>query len=110
MAFPTNGRQALEKAILEFYLAELDKMSQEFEAWQSATGIVPQPGPTRFNKLLQGDFKDNVNALITYTQETDPDRDIAGMMAARAVGCYGFWSFSNQVLGLPPPRRRNGIA
>ena len=102
-AFPTADRQALEKAMLQFYLDELDRIEKEFAAWLSETGIVPQPGQSRFNKLLQDDFKDNINAFITYTQETDPNREIAAMMAARAAGCFGFWSFSNRVLGHPAP-------
>lgn len=100
-AFPSAGRQPLEQAMLHFYLKELEVMVQKFDTWLSETGIVPQLGQSRLNKLLENDFKDNINAFITYTQETSPDLDIAGMMAARAAGCYGFWSFSNQVLGLP---------
>lgn len=100
-AFPTANRQPLEQAMLHFYLAELEKMDKGFDAWLSETAVVPRPGQSRLNKLLQDDFKDNLNAFITYTQETDHDGEIAEMMAARAVGCYGFWSFSNQVMGLP---------
>ncbi|MGE5544016.1 MAG: SIR2 family NAD-dependent protein deacylase, partial [Bacillota bacterium] len=100
-AFPAADRQPLEQAMLQFYLAELEKMQKELDAWLSETAIVPQAGQSRFNKLLQDNLKDNVNAFITYTEETDPDHGIAEMMAARAAGCYGFWSFSNRVLGLP---------
>jgi NAD-dependent deacetylase len=68
-AFPTGGRQPLEKAMLQFYLAELERMNQQFEAWLSETGIVPQPGQSRFNKLLKDNFKDYVNAFITLSKE-----------------------------------------
>ncbi|NLW43800.1 MAG: hypothetical protein GXY92_01295 [Syntrophomonadaceae bacterium] len=102
-AFPAEGRQPLENAMLRFYLAEIERMNQDFDAWCSETGIKPNAEPSRFSKLLQDNFKDNVNAFLTYTGETEPLPELIEHFAARAAGCYGFWSFANRILGLALP-------
>jgi|GEM_PF-36342 NAD-dependent deacetylase len=102
-AFPAIGRQPLEKAMLQFYLAEIERMNKEFAVWSSETGIEPNAEQSRLNKLLQDNFKDNVNAFLTYTNETEPLPDLVEHFAACAAGCFGFWSFSSRILGLPVP-------
>lgn len=101
--FSTANRQALEKFMLQYYVTEIDKMENELYSWSSETGVVPQSENPRIGKLLQDLFKESVTAFTTYAKQTYPVQDISEIMAARAVGCFGFWSMGNQILGLPAP-------
>ncbi len=99
--FSTTNRQNLEKAMLQLFSTELDEMENELETWSSDTGVKPQGEKSRIDKLLQDLFNESVTAFTTYAEQTYPSPEISETMAARAVGCFGFWSMANQVLGLP---------
>ena len=87
--------------MLQLFSTELDEMENELETWSSDTGVKPQGEKSRIDKLLQDLFNESVTAFTTYAEQTYPSPEISETMAARAVGCFGFWSMANQVLGLP---------
>ncbi|NLV16883.1 MAG: hypothetical protein GXY50_06735 [Syntrophomonadaceae bacterium] len=102
---PLPPRQPLERAILDFYLQEINRMEYEIDSLLSFMGIPFQDEQSRLPKLISDYYNESLRALTTYTRQENVLPEIAEKMAVRAAGNYDFWSSAHLILGLAPPAK-----
>ncbi|NLB18998.1 MAG: hypothetical protein GX825_09790, partial [Syntrophomonadaceae bacterium] len=102
---PQAPRQPLERAILDFYLQELNRMEFEIDSLISAMGLISQEEGSRIPKLINDYYNESLRILMTYARQENVLPEIVEKMATRAFGIYNFWTSANQTLGIALPAR-----